>query len=176
MLKDKNVIRAKGEIRDRAYVDEELVEDTGFRENVIVSDVNKLISALFSEQEGETFRGLSYWAVGEGDAGWNISAPPSASSVDSDLVNEIGRIAIDSSNFEYLDADNNVVSEITNKLQLTAVFDTGDCNGAWLEMGIYGGDADLTLDSGILVNHLTHPIIEKRDNMTVERTLRFTFE
>jgi len=172
---EKANITAKGKVRDKIYVDGELVEDTGFRENVIVEDVNLLISALFSRNEPDHV-GIQYWAVGEGLDEWDEQDPPDGDVQASTLKNEIDRLELGSDHIDYLDEDENVVAGITNKIRIVRVFGKDDANGTWMELGLFGGDAEDKEDTGILINHLPHPIIEKRENMTVERTLIITFE
>lgn len=173
-LKEEKKGKTIGKIRDRIFVDGELVEDTGFRHNVIVSDINNLIAVLMSGKDG-TMEGITYWAVGEGDPVWDTSAPPSGNVTDTQLVNEIDRKAVNPEDIEFLDADDNVVAGITNKLQIVKQFEETFGNGKWLELGLFGGDATSTANSGFMVNHLNHPVIEKRDNMTIERTLIIEF-
>ena len=62
----------------------------------------------------------------------------------------------------------------TNILQIKHTFGVNDCNGTWREFGIFGGNATTTANSGLLINKRHHAVITKTDEMTIERTMRFT--
>lgn len=141
--------------------------------NTIINDIGKLIACLFKGASG--YKGLTYWAVGVGSESWDATNPPTALATDTGCVSELGRKAITSSNIEFIDAENNVTSSVTNRIQITVTFGENDCNGTWREFAIYGGNASSIKGSGIAINHKTHSVMVKTNTMVVERQIRFTF-
>lgn len=141
--------------------------------NLVVDGIYKLITSLLSNKSG--YKGLGYWAIGEGLSSWNSTTPPSPSESDTRLTAEIGRVEISASNMVWLDESNEVSSTPTNKLRVRVTFGNSACVGSWREFGIFGGDATSTRDSGIMINHKTHGLIVKTAEMEIEREIIFTF-
>jgi hypothetical protein len=163
-----------GMIRDIiTHHDTGQVEDTGWSHNTIVNSIDNLIACLLKSEAGYT--GISYWAIGSGSDSWDDVNPPSPSQSDVALVNEIGRLAIPSGAITYLDDNGNITATKTNKLQIDLTFGQNDCNGKWREFGIVGGNATISANSGIFINHKTHGLIVKTSTMSIERIMRFTF-
>lgn len=155
------VIHADGRVEEFTYY------------NTVVDSCSKLIACLMKGQAG--YNGILYWAVGSGDSSWSNSNPPSPSTSTTKLVNEIGRKRIDPNNIVFIDANNNVTQNITNRLQISITFEEGEMNGEWREFGLFGGNATGTKDTGIMINHKIHPLIYKTSGIRVERTIRLTF-
>ena len=90
------------------------------------------------------------------------------------LTAELGRVAIPASEIVFLDSNYDETSTPTNIIQVKHVFGTADCNGVWREFGLFGGNATSNANSGILINKRHHAVLTKTNEMTVERTMRFT--
>lgn len=141
-------------------------------QNLIVNDIGKLIACLFKRHEG--YDGLTYWAIGSGQDAWddkNIN--PTV--LDSRLETEHFRKAIPKENVQFLDEFGEPTEEITNRIGITLTFSTEEANGKWREFSIFGGDATVSLNTGLMINHKIHKILTKDDTMTIERQIRFTF-
>jgi hypothetical protein len=163
----------KGEVRD-IIKDKygNVIETTEWSCNTICDGLGILIAALLKGQSG--YGTGVYWAVGAGN-GWDIKNPPSPSKSDTRLVAEIGRKAISTSNISFLDINGNVTATPTNQILITASFGTNECNGDWMEMGIFSGNATATLNSGTMINHKTHKLTLKDTDRIIDRQVRFTF-
>lgn len=141
--------------------------------NLIVIGFSKLIAALLKNEAG--YVGLQYWAVGEGEgSSWDdlTLEELEAKSIESltQLYGEVARVAI---SMEFLDGDNNPTASVTDKLQIQATFGTS-VSGYLREFGIFGGNATTTLNSGLEIDHVAHPLISlniSANNMQLERTL-----
>lgn len=169
---ENNSLHAVGQFKDRVYDANtgELIHETEWSRNTIVNNINKAIAYALAGKGG-----LCYWAVGSGQSGWDDNNLPSPSPTDTQLVNEIGRKAIPSSAFKFLDASGNITANITNVLQITLTFNASECNGDWREFAIVGGDASSVINSGVLINHKIHKLQSKTENLQIERSMRFTF-
>lgn len=139
--------------------------------NLVVNSFLRLVMCLLKRQSG--YIGIQYWAVGSGAASWDSDIPTPSISATS-LTSELGRVAISPSEISFLDSNYNVVNTPTNIIQVTHVFGTSDCNGVWREFGLFGGNATTSANSGIMINKRHHAILTKTEEMTVERTMRFT--
>lgn len=163
-------VQMKGETIDRIFRNGVLVDEI-HGHNLVVNSFITLVMALLKRQSG--YSGATYWAVGSGAESWDSSAPSPLSTA-TQLSNEIGRVAVDQSEISFLDSSFNVVTTPTNTIQIVHTFGTSDCNGKWREFGIFGGNASVTPNSGIMINKRHHSIITKTSEMTIERTMRFT--
>ena len=149
--------------------------------NMIVSSIGRLAAVRF--RGDANYHGLQVWAVGSGladwDGRWDGGMPPSPDPTATRLVNEIGRLPLSiaggDSSIAYADRDGNPSEGITNRLLVRRTFGRGDANGDWREFALFGGDASEARGSGIMVNHKLHRVISKTSDMTVERSIIFTF-
>lgn len=139
--------------------------------NLVVNSFAKLIMALCKNQQG--YGGIQYWAVGSGSADWDTT-PVDPTNLETHLVSEIGRVAIDPSEITFLDNSYQQSDVPTNIIQIKHMFNEDDCNGKWREFGLFGGNATSDANSGIMVNKKHHAVITKTAEMTIERTMRFT--
>ena len=157
------------------------VFEEGHDFNTIVDSIGKLAAARF--RGGTDFQGLQMWAIGSGasswDARWDSNLPPSTDSLATRLVNEIGRlplsIAGQDSYMTYVDQNGAPTESLTNRLKVMRRFGRNDVNGEWREFALFGGNADETRGSGIMINHRIHRIMTKTSDMTVDRFIIFTF-
>lgn len=167
---DHSNISMTGEIIDKVYMDGKLI-DTIVGHNIIVNSFTKLVMALCKGETG--YAGIKFWAVGSGLATWD-GTPVEPLVGETQLTAEIGRVAITANEIKFLTADYAESNVPTNILQIQHIFGIDDCNGSWREFGIFGGDATVTANSGIMINKKHHPVITKTSDMTIERTMRFT--
>ena len=170
MSKDSHNVHMTGEIIDRIhYADGHIEERVGH--NLVVNNFLNLVMSLLKQQSG--YKGIQYWAVGSGASSWDGSMPnPDINSTK--LTAELGRVAIGAGEIKFLNSDYNEVSTPTNILQISHTFGPSDCNGVWREFGIFGGNATIAKNSGIMINKRHHAVITKTEEMTIERIMRFT--
>ena len=159
-----------GEITDRIYKNGELI-DVRIGHNIIVNSFLNLTMALMAGATG--YAGIQYWAIGSGNASWD-SDPVDPAENATQLTNEIGRVAIASSEIKFVDAEYQESATPTNILQIEHSFGANDCNGTWREFGLFGGNATITANSGIMINKKHHAVLTKTADMTIDRTMRFT--
>lgn len=159
-------VKAIGETHDIITYKDGTVVDTGWSRNTIVIGLNKLLSAMLKGDP--TYPGIKYWAIGSSDTVPTVN--------DVGCTTEIARKAIPSDAISYRNSNGTVSSAPTNILQVTLTFAQDEANGTWKEFSIFGGNATASLGSGIAINHKVHGVITKTNEMTVERTIRFTFE
>lgn len=167
---DLSGIHMTGDCIDRVFKRGQLV---AVREghNLVVNSFLSLVMCLLKQQNG--YSGIQYWAVGSGAAAWDSELPtPDVNATR--LTKEIGRVPIAAGEILFLDREFNETSTPTNILQIKHLFTEDDCNGPWREFGIFGGNATLSANSGIMVNKRHHAVLTKTEEMTVERVLRFT--
>jgi hypothetical protein len=142
--------------------------------NTVVNDCSKLIACLMKAQAG--YGGLKYWAVGKGDSQWNNDAPPSPAVTDTKLLVETYRKAIvPATDIVFLDTNNAETATVTSKIQIKVTFLESEANGELREFGLFGGTADGTANSGLMVNRKIHPLIYKTSGMKLERVIRVQF-
>jgi hypothetical protein len=143
--------------------------------NLVVDDCSRLIASLMKNHAGH--EGIKYWEVGSGQSTWNDASPPAPNATDKGLNNPLYRKAVKSSDISFIDGSANVVSHVTNRIQVTVTFGSTEANGYLREFGLFGGgsDCDTTLGSGIMVNRKTHGVIYKTSGIQLERKLRLTF-
>lgn len=168
---DLSGVKMTGQSIDRIYKNGVLVEER-VGHNLVVNSFLNLVMCLLKQHSGYN-NGIQYWAVGSGADAWDSSLPSPSGSATS-LTAEIGRVALTSSDFSFLDSNFNKVSTPTNILQVAHTFGPYDCNGKWREFGLFGGNASATANSGIMINKRHHAIITKTTDMTIERIMRFT--
>ena len=167
---DLSGVKMTGEITDRIFKNGVLVDER-HGHNLVVNSFLRLVMCLLKKQSGYT--GIQYWAVGSGAASWDSNMPtPDINATQ--LTAELGRVAIPASEIVFLDSNYDETSTPTNIIQVKHVFGTADCNGVWREFGLFGGNATSNANSGILINKRHHAVITKTNEMTVERTMRFT--
>lgn len=158
-----------GEFRDIIRHADGTVEVTPWTRNTIVTDINKAIAYALAQKGGAT-----YWAVGSGEEAWDTSSHDPQPS-DTRLANEIGRKEIPKSAIKFLDEFGSETSAITNTIQITLTFGVEELNGVWREFAIVGGNATSSANTGILINHKVHGVINKTNTMEIERQMKFTF-
>lgn len=151
--------------------------DRGWKSNRIVSGCDILIASLM---KGEAdIDGILYLAIGTGQDSWD-ETNPTASSAAEQLSNEVFRHPIDASEITFIDQLDQPSLVPTNRLEVRVNFSGAEIvGGSYLslrEFGLFGGDADDTPNSGMLINYVIHPRIDLTTNATLIRQLRITFD
>lgn len=167
---DTTRLKMTGQITDRIYKNGVLVEEI-VGHNLIVNSFLNLVLALCKGTSG--YKGIQYWAVGSGEDSWDSTMPDPEINA-TRLTTEFGRVAIDASEISFLNASGAVVTTPSNIIQIKHTFGPNDCNGKWREFGIFGGNATGTANSGIMINKKHHSVITKTNDMSIERTMKFT--
>jgi hypothetical protein len=149
---------------------------SGWRPNVIVASCDRLLAALMKREAG--VQGILYWALGTGDAGWDAS-PPEASPAASKLATEVARRQLLPEQIGYVDQSGAPSAIPTSRLEITAEFRGDDLAPETLvplrEFGLFGGDATLAADTGLMVDYVIHPRIDLGGGLILRRTVRLSF-
>jgi len=161
-----------------------------WEKNLIVVGFSKLVATLFKVEAG--YSGLLYWGVGQGSftpglpavSPWDTMSPSQRASVSTTamykLYSEIARVG--SLVVSYLDVSNNPLTigqfiaagNTTVKLQIEATFGTS-YSGYFREFGIFGGNANGGLNTGLMIDHKAHAVISfniDSNEMVLRRVLR----
>lgn len=171
--------KMKGIWRDEVYkvIDgkEVKVEDTGWKKNLIVVGMPKVLAALMKNEISFT-GGILYHAQGRGLPSFDISLPvPNFNSVQ--LTDEFFRKAPDS--ITYLDTNGNPTLAITNSILIKTTLDFNEANGVSgefiREQGIFCGTATAAANSGFMVNLIFHPSRFKDSSVKLIRFINFIF-
>jgi len=117
--------------------------------------------------------GFTFLAVGLGDGSWNPLNPPAPVQTQTQLEDELARKAFSTVNF--VDSNGQPTVTPTSVVDFVGTFGVGEAVGAWTEVGVFGGDASVTANSGILVSVLTFPVKSKLAPETVSWRFRFLF-
>lgn len=163
-------VHMTGHYVDRIFKNGELVEEIK-GQNLVVNSFLTLVMCLLKQQNG--YSGIQYWAIGSGSSSWDTN-PMNPTVTDNKLTDELGRVAISTEDISFLNTNYDKVSTPTNIIQIEHTFGENECNGAWREFGIFGGNATEEANSGIMINKRNHPVITKTEEMTIERVMRFT--
>jgi len=144
--------------------------------NVIVNTASILIARLLKDSSEPT-GGITYLSVGTGDVAWDTQDPPAPTTSQTLLEGEVDRKAISSSNTSFIDPNTGDPvgnATPTNIVDYAVTFSESEAVGAIVEMGLFGGDASATANSGTLVNFRTFPVINKTNSMTLSVIFRIT--
>lgn len=99
--------------------------------------------------------GLQYLAVGTGN--WaDLQVPDEPQLSDVKLKMELFRKEF--TDWSFLNADGSKAAGATNILQLVTTFDNNEAVGALVEMGLFGGNASASKDSGHMFNYKTFKV------------------
>lgn len=133
---------------------EHLVEITPVKHNLITVNAGVLLAGLLAN-DGGFLGGLTYFAIGEGDAAWD-TLPVDPAYADVALVAELARVVPTS--IAYTDSDGNPLVGRSNWIKIMGEFDyASPANGHYVrEMGLFGGDATAAADSGQMLDEIRH--------------------
>jgi len=125
--------------------------------NRVVNQFYVLVGGLLKGQY--QWNGIQYWAIGSGEASWDaLNATERAAKsllTLTTLYSEIVRVV---PSLMYLDDSDTIVTGPTHRLQISAVFGTS-VSGYLRELGLFGGTATSTVNTGYMLNHRAHPVI-----------------
>lgn len=143
--------------------------------NQIQNTFAKLLAAWCKEEAG--YSGISFMGVGSGLTAWDTTPPTKAYS-QTTLTTAYFRKAVGPSDIVYIDpiTDISTGGVVSSKLEITVTLGTAEANGALREFGLFGGTATSTLDTGEMVNWISHSRIDKDSSLEIERKVRFEFE
>lgn len=159
--------------------------------NLIVNDASILVARLIANNV-EPSHGLFVLAVGTGDVGWNVLAPPAPTITQRALYAEITRKTF--ATVQFVDSMGVPVAYPTKTVDFTTTFTESEAVGPLVEMGLIGGNIstnlaiknpvsppngpyDPTVDLTAfetLFNYLTFPVINKPPTATLSITWRIT--
>ena len=116
-----------------------------------IDSMLNLIGGLLSNQPG--LKGIQYWANGSGDPSWDTT-PPQLKKTDTKLTAEVYRKPVNP-------AGDITYQPLTQTLTVRSVFAFNESPFALREFALFGGNASASRDSGLMINHQTHAIIDK---------------
>lgn len=160
--------------------------------NVVTLDASILIARLMKDSV-EPPHGCFALAVGTGDVGWNLQAPPAPTNTQRSLYSELTRKVF--ANTQFIDGGGSPTAIPTNVVDFSTIYTESEAVGPLVEMGILGGNVnsnlaitnpvlppngpyDPTVDLttfDTLVNYLTFPVVNKPATSTLEIVWRLTF-
>lgn len=133
-----------------------------------------LLASLLKGEAGYNY--MNYLGIGSGDVSWDTT-PPTKSYDQTTLENEYFRKAVATTDITYLDPLTDLVSVTpTNKIEATVTLAAGEATGSLREFGLFGGTATATLDSGEMLNWISHARIDKGAGQQIVRKIRIEFQ
>jgi hypothetical protein len=180
--KERLQVGLRGEWRDQVIEkdsetgEERLIEDTGWKANQIVTNVQPLLAGLMSNEVSFT-GGILYSAQGRGDPSFDISLPTPSFS-ETALRDEFFRKEPDS--IVFIDEDTGDPAGpgvITRVIRVKTIIEFNEANGEFIrEQGLYGGTATAAADSGLLANLIFHEARFKNNTIKIFRFIQLTFD
>jgi len=156
-----------------------------FRLNQVQDSSLNLITGLLTNSSGMTsppvanLGAISFLALGSGQSTWdadpsNVVKPTTQTT----LETETFRFSLSPNDFVFLNSSSGATlspQALSSRFKVSYTLGTADANGDLREFGLFGGDATSTLDSGIMFNWITHPLIQKDNTLTIQRTIDIAF-
>jgi hypothetical protein len=181
-VKEKLCASVKGEWRDQVIKkdpetgEERLIEDTGWKSNQIVTNVQPLLAGLMANEVSFT-GGILFSAQGRGDPSFDITLPTPSFS-ETELRDEFFRKEPDSITFiDESTGDPAGVGVFTRVISVKTIIEFDEANGEFIrEQGLYGGNATTTQDSGLLANLIFHEARFKDNTIKIIRFIQLTFD
>lgn len=171
MIYEEATTHLKGELILRAYEGGRLVHEHR-QSNIIVNVCSILISRLLKDSS-EPQAGISYLAVGSGNASWDMFDPPAPTTSQTLLENEYYRKQIDMSTFVNPNTGEPTTTK-TNIVDYVVTFGEAEAVGPMVELSLFGGDATAERNTGTMINWRTIPVISKTATMTLTVIFRIT--
>ena len=140
--------------------------------NLIVDNASTLMARRMYPGDA-LVNGMQYLAVGTGVGTGTTQAPQTENITTAALRVELARKVFASTS--YLDANSAPVVGPTGKIQLTTTFLEAEANGAIVEMGLFGGNATASANSGYLFNYKVFPVINKDNTVRLTVIWNLTF-
>lgn len=107
---------------------------------------------------------------------WDLQDPPKEDTSIAKLKGEIQRKPF--TTWCFVNTDGTDISDptkISNVLKLVTTFYETEAIGPLTEMGLYGGNATITKNSGIMFNYKTYPVWNKPNDARLTITWKLTF-
>jgi hypothetical protein len=140
--------------------------------NLIVSKASQFMAKRM--RPGASWgSGITHLEVGTGFGTGSTQAPQVESIAQTGLRVPLARKAITS--WTYLDGAGQATASETNVVQITTTFIETEAIGAIVEMGLFGGDATVTLASGYMFNYKVFPVWNKQNGMQLTVIWKLTF-
>lgn len=160
--------------------------------NLVVLDASILIARLM-KNSAEPPHGIYALAVGTGDSGWFLQAPPAPTVTQRSLYSELARKTF--ANTQFIDGAGVPTAIPTKVVDFTTTYAESEAVGPLVEMGLFGGNistnmavknpvlppngpynvsVDLTLYD-TMVNYLTFAVINKPPTSTLTIVWRLSF-
>lgn len=161
--------------------DNTVIYDSGWKSNIIVDKCRILLSAFIKNEQA---RGIQSLKAGQGDPRWDTDGAPAptaqltALTDPSPYIVNAGDLQID-----YLDENDEVVSNPTNRLQVSVTFGLNQppavaplSSYPMREFGLFGQYTD---SSGTvyeyMIDCIRHTVINKDATTTLERSVKLYF-
>ncbi len=171
----------KGIFRDRLIgPDGSLLYDSGWAPNTIVDSCRTLLAGLI---KNELVGGIQCLAVGRGKEAWDTDGVPApVPEATTRLISRYTPTIPDPNSgsdwkLVYLDENDEVAHEPTNRLQITATLEPGYpapepplATYPLREFGLFG-----SVDGSYMINCVRHPVIHKHASATLIRVIRLYF-
>lgn len=145
--------------------DGELVSIGDWNHNLVVNSFASLVAGWMigngAADFGTVYRPVQYMAVGTGLVGWDTTLPP-PTLTDTQLTTEIARKTVTA---QFVNGAGAVVAGPTANVLVTCTFNVGEANGTLREWGLFGGTATATVNSGLMVDHVTTPALNKPNDV-----------
>lgn len=160
--------------------------------NLVVLDASILIARLMKDNS-EPPHGILALAVGTGDTGWNLQAPPAPTNTQRSLYSELARKTFASTQF--IDGDGVPTAIPTKVVDFTTTFAESEAVGPLVEMMLLGGNisTNMSVRNPVLppngaynpavnltlfdtqINYLTFLVVNKPATSTLTIVWRLTF-
>lgn len=140
--------------------------------NIVVTGMATLM-AILAKDCSAVLAGFSFMGVGTGGVGEDPFNPPAPVGNETQLKNEIFRKGFSSVNF--VDENGLPVLTPTGTVDFAATFTETEAVGPLTELGIFGGDASASANSGTMVNYIRFPVVSKTASSTLTLVVRFAF-
>ena len=128
------------------------------------------------------FTPINFIALGTGASDWdddpsNIIKPYNNTTLVDEASITNSRISVAPNDFSYLDTNGGVLNPVnpSNKIKLVVTIPLTSGLGNLREFGLFGGDATINKDSGIMLNWIDHPLIVKDNHLIIDREIILTF-
>jgi hypothetical protein len=149
--------------------------------NIIVDSASLLLARWANQTTSPAsfVSGITYLAVGTGDPGWDPFNPPLQTVGTTQLVTEAARVIRTNTGIPFVDP-NTFINQATPPtwivdFEFTFPGGLGGLDAILVEMGLFGGDASGTANSGTMFNYLTFSAISKPANAEMALVWRINF-
>lgn len=162
------------EANGQGYLDRsQMVAEKEFHLKNLIVDMASVFIAKRMRPGATWGAGITHLELGTGVGTGTTQAPQPESLAQKKLRTALARKAIGA--WTYIDTSGNPTASETNVMEFTVTFTETEANGAIVEMGLFGGDATITLNTGYMFNYKVFPVWNKSNGMQLSITWRITF-